>query len=46
MQDSGYIVAVNKDENAAIMKVADLAIVGDYTKVIPELVTQIKVLNE
>lgn len=46
MQDSGYIVAVNKDENAAIMKVADLAIVGDYTKVIPELVTQIKALNE
>lgn len=45
MQDSGYILAINKDEDAAIMKVADLAIVGDYTKVVPELVEQIKALN-
>lgn len=45
MQDSGYILAINKDENAAIMKVADLAVVGDYKKVIPELITQIKALN-
>ncbi|WP_446899100.1 electron transfer flavoprotein subunit alpha/FixB family protein [Clostridium sp. LBM24168] len=45
MQDSGYIVAINKDEDASIMKIADLAIVGDYHKVIPELVTQIKALD-
>lgn len=45
MQDSGYILAINKDENAAIMKVADLAVVGDYKKVVPELITQIKALN-
>jgi electron transfer flavoprotein alpha subunit len=45
MQDSGYIVAINKDEDAPIMKVADLAIVGDYTKVVPELIAQIKALN-
>lgn len=42
MQDSGYIIAINKDEDASIMKVADLAIVGDYKKVVPELVAGIK----
>lgn len=42
MQDSGYIIAINKDEDAPIMKVADLAIVGDYKKVVPELTAKIK----
>lgn len=42
MQDSGYIIAINKDEDASIMKVADLAIVGDYKKVVPELIAGIK----
>ena len=45
MQDSDYIIAINKDENAAIMKVADLAIVGDYKKIIPEMISQIKALE-
>lgn len=42
MQDSDYIIAINKDENASIMKVADLAIVGDLYKVIPEMIKQLK----
>ncbi|WP_010237081.1 electron transfer flavoprotein subunit alpha/FixB family protein [Clostridium arbusti] len=42
MQDSDYIIAINKDENAPIMQAADLAIVGDLNKVVPELITQIK----
>lgn len=42
MQDSDYIIAINKDENASIMKVADLAIVGDLYKVIPEMINQLK----
>jgi electron transfer flavoprotein alpha subunit len=42
MQDSDYIIAVNKDESSAIMQIADLGIVGDYRKVIPELIAQIK----
>lgn len=45
MQDSEYIVAINKDAGAPIMKVADLALVGDYKKILPELVSQIKELN-
>lgn len=45
MQDSDYIVAINKDDSAAIMQAADLAIVGDYTKVIPEMIAQIKAMN-
>ncbi|SEF85532.1 electron transfer flavoprotein alpha subunit apoprotein [Caloramator fervidus] len=42
MQDSEYIIAINKDENAPIMSIADLAIVGDLYKVIPELINEIK----
>ncbi|MCH5137729.1 electron transfer flavoprotein subunit alpha/FixB family protein, partial [Clostridiaceae bacterium UIB06] len=46
MQDSDYIIAVNKDADASIMKVADLALVGDYKKLVPELVAQIKEINK
>ncbi|GKX64828.1 electron transfer flavoprotein subunit alpha/FixB family protein [Inconstantimicrobium mannanitabidum] len=42
MQDSELIIAVNKDETAPIMKVADYAIVGDVAKVVPELIAQVK----
>ncbi len=45
MQESDYIIAINKDADAAIMKVADLAIVGDLNKVIPELIAEIKARN-
>jgi electron transfer flavoprotein alpha subunit len=42
MQDSELIIAINKDETAPIMKVADYAIVGDVAKVVPELIAQVK----
>ncbi|WP_251861006.1 electron transfer flavoprotein subunit alpha/FixB family protein [Clostridium sp. Marseille-Q2269] len=42
MQDSDYIVAINKDESAPIMKVADLSIVGDYKKILPSMIDEIK----
>lgn len=42
MQDSDYIIAINKDDSCPIMKIADLAIVGDYRKIIPEIVEQLK----
>ena len=45
MQESDYIIAINKDADAPIMKAADLAIAGDFTKVIPEMVTQINALK-
>jgi electron transfer flavoprotein alpha subunit len=45
MQESDYIIAVNKDADAPLMKAADLAIVGDYAKIIPELTEQIKQLR-
>ncbi|WMJ79620.1 electron transfer flavoprotein subunit alpha/FixB family protein [Clostridium sp. MB40-C1] len=46
MQDSDYIIAINKDSDAAIMKVADLGIVGDLAKVVPELTAQVKAMQE
>lgn len=46
MQDSDYIIAINKDESAPIMKVADLALVGDFGKIIPEMISQVKALND
>jgi electron transfer flavoprotein alpha subunit len=42
MQDSDLIIAVNKDDSAPIMKIADYAIVGELTKVVPELIAQVK----
>lgn len=42
MQDSDFIIAINKDESAPIMKIADYAIVGDLNKVIPEMIAQLK----
>ena len=42
MQESDMIIAINKDETAPIMKVADYAIVGDLNKVIPEMISKLK----
>lgn len=42
MQSSDIIVAINRDPNAPIFKVAHYGIVGDLHKVIPSLIEEIK----
>lgn len=46
MQDSNFIIAINKDADAPIMKVADVALVGDYMKIVPELTAQYKAMQK
>ncbi len=46
MSSSKYIIAVNKDAEAPIFKVADFGIVGDLFQIIPHLKEEIKKLRE
>ncbi|MCL2562212.1 MAG: electron transfer flavoprotein subunit alpha/FixB family protein [Rikenellaceae bacterium] len=42
MEESDFIVAVNKDKFAPIFQVADVGIVGDVNKIVPLLVERLK----
>lgn len=45
MQESDFIIAINKDADCPIMKVADVALVGDYAKILPEIAIQYNEMN-
>ncbi len=42
MQGSEKIIAINTDPHAPLVQIADYAIIGDYMKVIPKLIEEIK----
>lgn len=42
MEESDYIIAINKDATAPIFDVADVGIVGDIFKVVPLLIEELK----
>ena len=46
MEESEFIVAINKDRYAPIMQIADLGIVGDVRKIIPALTERLKGLKK
>ncbi len=45
MEESELIIAVNKDADAPIFDVSDLGVVGDYKKVLPLVIEEIKKIN-
>lgn len=45
MEESDYIIAVNKDKEAPIFNVADLGIVGDLHKIVPLLTERLEKLR-
>ncbi len=46
MEDSEYIIAINKDESCPMMQLADLGVVGDLHKIVPALTEAIKAYKQ
>jgi electron transfer flavoprotein alpha subunit len=45
MQDSEFIIAINKDKTAPVFEVAHLGIVGDVFEIIPDLIQKLQQSN-
>lgn len=45
MENSEFIVAINRDEDAPIFDIADLGIVGDLNTIVPKLTEAVKALK-
>jgi electron transfer flavoprotein alpha subunit len=46
MQDSDFILAINRDPHAPIFDIATMGIVGDLYEVIPALIKQVRAMKE
>ena len=42
MENSEKIIAINSDENAPIFDIADVGIIGDLNKIVPELINELR----
>ena len=46
IENSDFIVAINKDEDAPIFNIADIGIVGDCKVILPLFTEEIKKIKE
>lgn len=46
MQDSDFVIAINRDPGAPIFEVADVGLVGDLYEIIPQMIQKIRALRE
>ena len=46
MENSGFILAINKDEDAPIFNLSDVGIVGDCKVILPLLIEEVKKIKE
>jgi len=43
MKDAEFVIAINKDADAPIFKVADMSIIGDVTRVLPAIIKRLRI---